>query len=151
MFPPRASGERRTAFRAALRRGEPTVWYESPHRIRATLADLAAVDSAVAVFLLREFTKLHEQQLSGTAESVAAALAEPVRGEIAFVIDAGATVESTAIAHEALDDAIAALIAQGLSTSAIAKALSERGLGERRHLYARVSERRRAGLAASDA
>jgi hypothetical protein len=51
----------------------------------------------------------------------------------------------------ALDAAIGLLIEQGLSTSAIAKALAERGLGERRHLYARVSERRRAGPAATEA
>ena len=42
-FPPRSAGDRRTAFRAAAARAHASVWYESPHRIRATLADLAAV------------------------------------------------------------------------------------------------------------
>ncbi len=155
-FPPRSAGDRRAAFRAAQSRARPTVWYESPHRIRAALADLAAVDPAARVFLVREFTKLHEQQLVGTPESVSGALEDPVRGEIAFVVDAGAGVQNTAALEAGreggqVEDAIAQLIAQGLSTSAIAKTLAERGCGERRHLYARVTELRRAGPGLSEA
>jgi 16S rRNA (cytidine1402-2'-O)-methyltransferase len=150
-FPPRNSTERRAAFRAALGRAEPTIWYESPHRIRAALADLSAVDPHAQVFLMREFTKLHEQQIVGTPATVDAALGEPVRGEIAFVLNAG-TVPTAALPDPgAIDDAIAALIDEGLTTSAIAKTLADQGLGERRHLYARVSARRRAGPEASDA
>src|SRR5471032_553305 len=89
-FPPRASGARKAAFRAALARGMPSVWYESPHRAAAALADLAAVAPAVRVFLLREFTKLHEQHLTGTPAEVATALPDPMRGEVSFVVDAGA-------------------------------------------------------------
>ncbi len=151
-FPPRGAGDRRTAFRSALGRAEPTVWYEAPHRIRATLADLASVDPTAEVFLLREFTKLHEQQLAGTPAAVAAALDEPVRGEIVFVLNPGAAEPGAAPPQdEAVDAAIATLIGEGLSTSAIAKTLAERGLGERRHLYARVSEHRRAGPSATEA
>ncbi len=150
-FPPRAAGERRAAFRTALGRGEPSVWYESPHRIRATLTDLAAVDPAARVFLVREFTKLHEQQIAGTPDAVGAALVDPIRGEIAFVLDAGAAAEAAPPPDAAIDAEIATLIGQGMSTSAIAKALTERGFGERRHLYARISDRRRAGLSVSKA
>ncbi|GAC1404319.1 MAG: 16S rRNA (cytidine(1402)-2'-O)-methyltransferase [Candidatus Velthaea sp.] len=145
-FPPRSSGERRGLFRAAAARPAASVWYEAPHRIRGTLADIAAVAPDAQMFLLREFTKLHEQHIVGTAEHVAAALAEPVRGEIAFVLAPNAVpaqVEPPAAAE--IDRAIDALLLSGGTTSAIAKELAERGLGERRHLYARVSERRRAG------
>jgi 16S rRNA (cytidine1402-2'-O)-methyltransferase len=150
-FPPRGGGDRRAAFRAALGRAEPTIWYESPHRIRATLTDLASVEPAAQVFLLREYTKLHEQQIIGTPAAVADALAEPVRGEIVFVLAAGAADSGPPPGGEAIDDAIAALMAQGLTTSAIAKTLAERGLGERRDLYARVTERRRAGPTPAEA
>ncbi len=150
-FPARGGAERRAAFRTALDRAEPSVWYESPHRIRATLADLASVDPTARVFLLREFTKLHEQHIIGTPAAVAEALAEPVRGEIVFVLDAGQPEPSAAPDLADVDAAIATLLADGLSTSAIAKELAERGLGERRHLYARVCERRRAGPTASQA
>jgi len=150
-FPPRAAGERRTAFRHARERGETSVWYEAPHRIRASLADLEAVAPDARVFLVREFTKLHEQQLLGTPAGVAAALEDPVRGEIAFVIEGGEPAPAVPATNVDIDGAIDALLAGGATTSAIAKTLAERGLGERRHLYARVSERRRAGPSESQA
>lgn len=144
-FPPRSGGQRRAAFRASL--PTTTVWYEAPHRIRASLADLAAVAPDRRVFLVRELTKLHEQQLLGTPAEVAAALEEPVRGEIAFVVEGSEAGEDAAPAPDGaqagLDVTIDALIADGLTTSAIAKRLADEGRGERRHLYARVSERRR--------
>jgi len=152
-FPPRSGGERRAAFRAALQRAEPSVWYEAPHRIRAALADLGAVAPEARIFLLREYTKLHEQHLTGTPAEVAAALPEPVRGEIVFVIDTLATEPGTAPTSDPadLEAEIAALIAAGFSTAAIANTLAERGLGERRELYARVGRQRRAGQAAPEA
>jgi 16S rRNA (cytidine1402-2'-O)-methyltransferase len=142
-FPPRGGGQRRAAFRASL--GETTVWYEAPHRIRESLGDLAAVAPERRVFLVRELTKLHEQQVLGTPADVAAAIADPVRGEIAFVVEGGAADPAFADAappeHD-VDAAIDALLAEGLTTSAIAKRLAEAGHGERRHLYARVGNRR---------
>jgi 16S rRNA (cytidine1402-2'-O)-methyltransferase len=138
-FPPRASGARRAALRAAL--DETTVWYESPHRIRATLADLAAVAPERRVFLVRELTKLHEQQVLGTAGEADAALADPIRGEIAFVVE-GAATPATIAPIDDLDTAIDAGLADGLTTSALAKRLADAGHGERRHLYALVSARK---------
>lgn len=85
-FPPRKSGARRRTFDESLRRDLTSVWFESPHRIRACLTDLAAVAPDARVFLVREYTKRYEQQLSGDPASVAQALDDPVRGEITFVI-----------------------------------------------------------------
>jgi len=144
-FAPRASGERRAAFRHALERGTTSVWYEAPHRIRATLADLEIVAPEARIFLVREFTKLHEQQILGTPPAVAAALEEPVRGEIAFVLAGDSAPAPPVATNVDIDAAIDALLAGGEATAAIAKSLAERGLGERRALYTRVSERRRAG------
>jgi 16S rRNA (cytidine1402-2'-O)-methyltransferase len=152
-FPPRGSSQRRTAFRASL--GETTVWYEAPHRIRETLADLAAVAPERRVFLVRELTKMYEQQILGAPSTVAAALEDPVRGEIAFVVEGGEPDRSASApgrgasapneSHDRdVDAAIDALLAEGLTTSAIAKRLADEGHGERRHLYARVGERRHA-------
>jgi len=102
-FPPRASGARQAAFRTALARGIPSVWYESPHRIAAALADLAAVAPDVRTFVVREFTKLHEQQIAGSPAEVAAALPAPVRGEVAFVIDGGVATSDEASLDEQID------------------------------------------------
>jgi len=150
-FPPRTSGARQAAFRTAMAREIPSVWYESPHRIVAALADLAAVAPNVPTFLVREFTKLHEQQIAGTPVEVAAALPDPVRGEVAFVIGAGRAHARAGEAAGSLDDRIDALLATGLSTAAIAKQLTAAGAGERKALYARVSARRSGGPGAAEA
>ncbi len=148
-FAPRTSGARRRAFAAALARGMPSVWYESPHRIGDALADLAAVAPAVRTFVLREFTKLHEQQLAGRPADVAAALPNPVRGEIVFVIDGGATAPRAA-GNANVDERIDALLASGASTASIAKQLAASGAGERNALYARVGARRSEGAQSPD-
>jgi 16S rRNA (cytidine1402-2'-O)-methyltransferase len=141
-FPPRSGKQRRAAFCAAL--ADTTVWYEAPHRIRESLADLAAVAPERRVFLVRELSKLHEQQLLGAPADVAGALEEPVRGEIAFVVEGGAGAPGSTPAQDPaeLDAAIDALLGDGLTTSAVAKRLAQAGHGERRHLYARVTQRR---------
>jgi 16S rRNA (cytidine1402-2'-O)-methyltransferase len=145
-FPPRARGARRAAFAGALARGLPSVWYESPHRIGATLADLSAIAPATRTFVLREFTKLHEQQVVGTPAEVAAALEVPVRGEIVLVLDAGTPAPAASGAPAgSLDERIDALLASGASTAAIAKRLAADGAGERSELYARVGARRSGG------
>lgn len=142
-FPPRTASARRTALSRSLALGVPSVWYESPQRVRALLADVAAVDPHARVFLVREYTKRYEQQLLGTAGQVAAQLSEPVRGEIALVLEPSAAPAPQAPSGAELDEEIDALLREGKSVSAVAKALSERGLGERRHIYARATGRKR--------
>jgi 16S rRNA (cytidine1402-2'-O)-methyltransferase len=140
-FPPRGAAARRAAFRETL--ATTTVWYEAPHRIIAALADLAAVAPQRRVFLVRELSKLFEQQIAGTAAEIAAALEVPVRGEIAFVVEGlAAPAADSPSTQDEIDAAIDALLAEGLTTSAIAKRLAEAGHGERRHLYARAGTRR---------
>lgn len=143
-FVPRAAAERRAALRRALDSGAASVWYEAPPRIMKTLDELASLAPARRLFLVRELSKVFEQQVLGEPAAVRAALAEPVRGEIAFVIE-GAVPEAARGEHSAIDleRAIDALLAAGESVSAIAKRLADGGAGERRHLYALVSDRKR--------
>ncbi len=144
-FPPRAAGARKEALARSFSAGIPSVWYESPQRIRALLADVAIVDPKARVFLLREYTKRYEEQLSGTAAEIAERLAEPVRGEIVVVIAPSPIAPQTGVAGAGdLDAEIDALLQQGRSVSAVAKSLAERGFGERRHVYARATQRKQA-------
>lgn len=142
-FPPRTSTARRAALTRSFETGMPSVWYESPQRVHALLADVASVDPHARVFLLREYTKRYEQQLLGTADEVAAQLAQPVRGEIALVLEPSQAPAPQPPSEAQLDEEIDALLRDGKSVSAVAKALCERGLGERRHIYARATDRKR--------
>jgi 16S rRNA (cytidine1402-2'-O)-methyltransferase len=145
-FPARSSSARRAGFREALRAGATTLWFESPQRIRDALADLAAVAPEARVFLVREYTKLHEQQILGSPAGVLAALAEPVRGEVAFAI-APVGEPPAAEALEATDAQIDALLEGGMKVSDVARTLAREGLGDRHELYARAGQRRRDGSA----
>ncbi len=144
-FVPRAAGEREAALRAALLTGRTSVWYESPQRILTTLEALARLAPECDLVLVRELSKLHEQQLAGSPERVAAGLERPVRGEIAFVLRPGPAAAAAPPAEETVDAAIEAALAAGRSTAAAAKELAAAGLGERAALYARISARKRGG------
>ena len=141
-FPPRALGARRERFTQALRSGATTLWYESPQRIRASLSDLAEIAPDASVFVVREYTKLHEQQIQGTPSEVLAALPNPLRGEIAFAIAPHRMQPQTGtVPPEDAAAAIDELLAQGRRVGEIAKLLADRGFGERKRLYARAVER----------
>ena len=70
--------------------GDPRtlVFYEAPHRLAATLADLVAImGSDRQLVVARELTKLHEEFFRGTtAEAVSRFQREPARGELVLVL-----------------------------------------------------------------
>ena len=83
---PRKPGDMRRLLRTLVDDPRPAVAFESPYRVRKSLALIEEVLPDRPVTLARELTKLHEQVLRGTASEVAAALGEKVRGEITLVI-----------------------------------------------------------------
>jgi 16S rRNA (cytidine1402-2'-O)-methyltransferase len=94
-FLPRKRGELETLFRGA---GETLVAFESPRRVGASLAALAAVDAARPVVVCRELTKLHEEIVRGTAAELAERYAgDAPRGEIVVVVG-GAEAEAVDLA-----------------------------------------------------
>ncbi|MBV8281771.1 MAG: 16S rRNA (cytidine(1402)-2'-O)-methyltransferase [Candidatus Eremiobacteraeota bacterium] len=85
-FLPRTRSKREAALRVALEGRGPTAFYESPHRLVATLQSLAAIAPETSIFVARELTKRFEQQIAGTASELLAELEQPVRGEIVLVV-----------------------------------------------------------------
>jgi 16S rRNA (cytidine1402-2'-O)-methyltransferase len=90
-FLPARTGERRTALARLAAEPRTLVFFEAPHRIAATLADLTQLFGAKRrAVVARELTKLHEVVYRGTLEELsAAAIAEPnfARGEITLLIE----------------------------------------------------------------
>jgi len=64
----------------------PAVAFESPRRLPATLASLAAADPGRPVAVCRELTKRFEDVARGSAEELASRFAQVPRGEITLVI-----------------------------------------------------------------
>jgi 16S rRNA (cytidine1402-2'-O)-methyltransferase len=86
-FAPRKPGERRKWLSALVAEPRTAVFFESPHRIAATLADAAEVlgeDRQAAV--CRELTKTYEEIRRGGLGELARWAADGVRGEITVVV-----------------------------------------------------------------
>ncbi|NOD84388.1 MULTISPECIES: 16S rRNA (cytidine(1402)-2'-O)-methyltransferase [unclassified Ruegeria] len=88
-FLPNASGARRTRIEALKNIPGTLVFYESPKRVSASLADLAdclGADRQAA--LCRELTKKFEEIRRGRLADLAAEIQEkPVKGEIVLLVD----------------------------------------------------------------
>jgi 16S rRNA (cytidine1402-2'-O)-methyltransferase len=94
-FLPEKSGARRTRLEdlaAQTRQGAETIiFYEAPHRIADTLADLEAVfGPSLHIVVARELTKLHEEFLRGTVSELRSRLSERerIRGEFVLLVEA---------------------------------------------------------------
>jgi 16S rRNA (cytidine1402-2'-O)-methyltransferase len=118
-FLPEKAGQRRTRLEelAAATRFSASTWifYEAPHRIVETLADLEAVfGPARRVVVARELTKLHEEFLRGAVGEVRSAMEsrDRVRGEITLLVEATASAADPAPSHERLSDQIKRLCAE---------------------------------------
>jgi 16S rRNA (cytidine1402-2'-O)-methyltransferase len=93
-FLPEKAGARRTALEALATQPRETaqtvIFYEAPHRIADTLADLESVfGPALRVVAARELTKLHEEFLRGTVADVRRDLVarDRIRGEFTLLIE----------------------------------------------------------------
>jgi 16S rRNA (cytidine1402-2'-O)-methyltransferase len=64
----------------------PTVAFESPRRLPATLRSLAEAAPSREVAVCRELTKRHEEIARGPAAELAARFAEPPKGEVTLVL-----------------------------------------------------------------
>jgi 16S rRNA (cytidine1402-2'-O)-methyltransferase len=109
-FLPRTGSHRRSRLRELAAEPRTLVFFEAPHRISGSLADLAATfggDRAAAV--CRELTKTYEEVRRGTlAELAAWSVHGETRGEITLVV-AGAVVGPQ---ERPADDELRALVAQ---------------------------------------
>jgi 16S rRNA (cytidine1402-2'-O)-methyltransferase len=88
-FLPRRAGERRRALSAAAREPRTIVFFESPHRLRATLEAMGETFGDRRVAVCRELTKTFEEVFRGTPSEALAHFLEP-RGEFTIVVE-GAT------------------------------------------------------------
>jgi len=64
----------------------PSVAFESPQRLPATLRSLATADPGRELAVCRELTKRFEEVVRGTAAELAARFASPPKGEITLVL-----------------------------------------------------------------
>jgi 16S rRNA (cytidine1402-2'-O)-methyltransferase len=143
-FAPRKPGERRRWLAELAAERRTCVFFESPHRVAATLADAADVlggDRRAAV--CRELTKQYEEVRRGGLAELAEWASDGVRGEVTVVL-AGAEPEIADVGD--LTGRVESLVAGGQRLKdAVADVASGAGVG-RKALYDAVLAGRKAGV-----
>ncbi len=84
-FPPVRGKDRKQWFKDVATESRTAVFFEAPHRIKATMTDLACVLGERPIFVCRELTKLHEEKVKRPTSEALAALSD-LRGEFTIVV-----------------------------------------------------------------
>lgn len=137
-FLPQKQGQRLKVLTDVQAREETMVFYESPHRILETVADMMQIMGNRPLSISREISKLHEETLRGTAAEIYAALeAKPViKGEFVIVIGAQDR-QAREHTEEEIDAAIKSVLASHPASKAAAMVSKSLGLS-RDVVYARI-------------
>jgi 16S rRNA (cytidine1402-2'-O)-methyltransferase len=144
-FPPIRSKDRIAWFDQLAKAGRTVIFFEAPHRIRATLEELQHLIGDRAIVMAHELTKIHEKVVKQPISTVIAELERPV-GEYTVLVDMGLKTENNVPAE--LD---AALIEREIgvltNTTALTKRQQAKLIARKHHLRPndvyRALERRR--------
>ena len=150
-FLPRKHGERVRRLTVLAPIPGALIFYESPHRVQASLEAIAEVFPARTVALCRELTKLHEEVLRAPAPELLQQVRErgELKGEMVLVVapPSGEEQAAASVQPAAAQDLQAALaadikdaLAAGEPASSIAKRLSQKYSLRKRAVYERVVE-----------
>jgi 16S rRNA (cytidine1402-2'-O)-methyltransferase len=132
-FLPRSGRDREERLADVAREPRTVVIFEAPHRVAATVGDLAVVcgdDRRIAI--ARELTKLYEEVWRGTlGDAVVHLAAHEPRGEHVLVLDGAPP--AAAVDDDALEAAVARELAGGASARDAAAAVAvDLGVPKRR-------------------
>lgn len=136
---------RREHLESLLDENRTMIFYEAPHKLRATLRDLLAAFGDRRIALVRELTKIHEEVIRTTLAQAAAFYREnTARGEFVLVVEgrppASGQTETAGPEAGGMEDALQKVEkyrADGLApTAAVKRAAKETGV-DRADLYKR--------------
>lgn len=117
-------------LQSLLRETRTMIFYEAPHKLIATLQDLAAAFGGTRkISLCRELTKLHEQVLRMTlSEAIAYYAEQPPRGEYVLILQGAEEARDEGVTLEEALTRVRALTEQGFSRKdAVRQTASETG------------------------
>jgi len=109
------------------------VFYESPHRLAATLRDLQGALGDRPALVARELTKVHEELARGTLSQLAGRFSGEVRGEVVVVVSGAPAEEEEEEDPADLEREVRDRLARGERPKEIAEALS--GSHGKREVY----------------
>jgi 16S rRNA (cytidine1402-2'-O)-methyltransferase len=138
-FLPRKSAGRQAAAAALAGLPATLIFFEAPHRLADTIADLQEVLGDRSAALARNLTKADEEYLRGPLSAIAAELARrgEIRGEYTLLV-AGAGERETAATEGLADRIAAALLRHGVQPHAVRDVVREVTGLPRNLVYERV-------------
>lgn len=141
-FLPAKRRERRERLQSLAQETRTQVFYEAPHRLRETLADILEIFGDREAVFGREVTKAYEEFVRGRVSDALAAIErkEP-RGEITLAV-AGFAGEASSIDAK-IEDEIANLLGKGLRVKEIAEILGEKFGYPKKDIYRMVLEKQK--------
>jgi 16S rRNA (cytidine1402-2'-O)-methyltransferase len=139
-FLPAKSGQRSSVLEAFADDPATLIFYEAPHRILESLADVDRILGARPVVVARELTKTHEEFLRGTARQILDILAsrDAVKGEITLLIGKAAKNDASQQDQTPVEEAVAACMREGLTRMDAVKAVARRRGLSKREVYAQA-------------
>ncbi|MEO8737522.1 MAG: 16S rRNA (cytidine(1402)-2'-O)-methyltransferase [Edaphobacter sp.] len=133
-FLPAKAGQRKTALEELPRDGATHIFYEAPHRIVDTLAEVETVfGAAQPTVIARELTKLHEEFLRGIVGELHTQLAArpSIRGEIVLLLVPQPAEKSAALQKTIAAEVATLMQSEGLTEKdALKRVARERGIGK---------------------
>ena len=114
------------------------IFYESPHRLRQTLADFATVFGGERQIVLgRELTKIHEEFWRGTIEAAIALYREQrqPKGEYTLVVAGKEKTSKIVLSEAEIKAELQQLLNQGMTRSQASRHLAEITSLPRRQIY----------------
>lgn len=132
-----AKSQRRKEYLTSLQGESRTlVFYESPHRLRDTLADLGEIlGSDRSLVIARELTKLYEEFWRGTiGEGIANYQEKEPQGEYTLLV-AGTPSSKPQLTETELKNELLSMFKQGISRSQASREIAKDTGLSRRYLY----------------
>ena len=144
-FLPRKEGQQKAFFQEKLAYPETQIFYESPHRVRATLQNMLAVYGDRPVVLVRELTKIYEEYTRGTIAELVAYLEENLlKGECLLIVE-GASEQKPDLEEVDLIQEIDLLVQSGMKKNQAIKQVAKQFGLQKSDLYARYHQEEEKG------
>ena len=144
-FLPRKEGQQKAFFQEKRDYPETQIFYESPHRVRATLQNMLAVYGDRPVVLVRELTKIYEEYTRGTIVELVAYLEEnPLKGECLLIVE-GASEQEQDLEEVDLIQEIDLLVQSGMKKNQAIKQVAKQFGLQKSDLYARYHQEEEKG------
>ena len=146
-FLSRKEGQQKAFFQEKRDYPETQIFYESPHRVRATLQNMLAVYGDRPVVLVRELTKIYEEYTRGTIAELVAYLEEnPLKGECLLIVE-GASEQEANLEEVDLIQEIDLLVQSGMKKNQAIKQVAKQFGLQKSDLYARYHQEEEKGEA----